>query len=135
MVTVLLIGKDLLLRHGLRIYLERAADIRIVGEASHAGEALVLAQTLHPTVVLFDLFASPTDIITTTAALHAAVPRSSIILLSLHEDALIQLQALSAGATMVIGKQGEVRGLLTAIRWAATQQSARLRMTTQEVRP
>ncbi len=135
MVTVLLIGKDLLLRQGLRIYLERAADIRIVGEASHVGEALMLAQALHPSVVLFDLFASSTDIVTTTAALHAAVPRSSIVLLSLHEDALIQFQALSAGATMVIGKQGEVGGLLAAIRWAATQQLVRLRMITREGRP
>jgi DNA-binding NarL/FixJ family response regulator len=55
MITLLLVEDDPLLRQGLRMWLERAADITVIGEASTMASAIVLAQTFHPDVVLLDM--------------------------------------------------------------------------------
>ncbi len=55
MITLLLVDDDHLLRQGLRLWLERAPDITVVGEASTGAEAMTLAHTLQPDVVLMDL--------------------------------------------------------------------------------
>lgn len=58
-ITLLVVHDDPWLRQGLRAWLERAADITVVGEASTGAEAITLAQTLHPDVSLLDI-AQPT---------------------------------------------------------------------------
>ena len=55
MITLLLVDDEPLVRHGLHTWLERVPDITVVGEASSAAEAIVLAQALHPDVVLMDI--------------------------------------------------------------------------------
>ena len=115
MITLLLVDDELLVRQGLRVWLEREADIRVVGEASDGAEAITLAQALQPDVILMDISMPTMDGITATAALRAAVPRSAVVLLTLYDDATTRAQAYAAGAVAFVGKQDGVRALKAAL--------------------
>ncbi len=105
-------------RQGLRIWLGRASDITVVGEASTGAEAITLAQAHHPHVVLMDISKPTLDGIAAIAAIRASVPHSAIVLLSLHDDVHMQARAHAAGAVTLVGKQEGVKALLAAIRQA-----------------
>jgi DNA-binding NarL/FixJ family response regulator len=117
MITLLLVDEPLV-RHGLRMWLDRAADITVIGEASNEAEAVVLAQALHPDVVLMDIPMLAADGIAATAVLRASVPHCAVVLLSLYDDALMRARARAAGAAILVGKQEGVKALLGAIREA-----------------
>lgn len=121
MITLLLVDDEPLVRQGLQMWLERAADITVIGEASNGAEAIALAQALHPDVVLMDISMPTTDGIVATAALRASVPHSAVVLLSLHDDATMRTRAHAAGAVTLVGKQEGVQVLLAAIREAGGQ--------------
>ncbi len=121
MITLLLVDDEPLVRHGLRIWLERMADIAVIGEASNATESVALAQTLQPDVVLMDISMSAADGIAATAALRASVPHCAVVLLSLHDDATTQARAQAAGASTLVGKQDGIKALLGALREAGGQ--------------
>ena len=121
MITLLLVDDEPLVRYGLHTWLERVGDITVIGEASNGGEAIALAQALHPDVVLMDISMPSTDGIAATAALCASVPQSAVVLLSLHDDATMRARARAAGAVTLIGKQEGVKALLAAIRAAGGQ--------------
>ena len=121
MITLLLVDDEPLVRHGLHMWLERVADITVIGEASNGGEAIALAQALHPDVVLMDISMPTMDGIAATAVLCASVPQSAVVLLSLHDDATMRARAHAAGAVTLIGKQEGVKALLAAIRAAGGQ--------------
>lgn len=104
MITLLLVEDELLVRQGLRMWLDRTLDLTVVGEASNGAEAMTLAQALHPQVVLVDLSMSPTDGFTATAASRRAVPGSAVVLLSMHDDSTMRTRAQAAGASMLVGK-------------------------------
>ena len=121
MITLLLVDNEPLVRYGLHTWLERVGDITVIGEASNGGEAIALAQALHPDVVLMDISMPSTDGVAATAALCASVPQSAVVLLSLHDDATMRARARAAGAVTLVGKQEGVKALLAAIRAAGGQ--------------
>ena len=121
MITLLLVNDDPLLRQGLRTWLERAADITVIGEASTGAEAITLAQTLHPDVSLLDLAQPMVDGKGITAVLRVLASHSTLVLLSLYDDAILRARASAAGAATVVGKHEGAKALLTAIRKAGGQ--------------
>lgn len=124
MITLLLVNDEPLLRQGLQMWLGRAPDVTVVGEATSGGEAIMLTQTLHPDVVLIDLSTSPMDGFLATAALHTLASRPAVVLLSLHDEAAIRTRAYAAGATAFVGQQEGAQALLAAIRQAKRQRQA-----------
>jgi DNA-binding NarL/FixJ family response regulator len=118
MITLLLVDDEPMVLYGLRMWLERAADIMVVGEASNSAEAIALAQALHPDVVLMDISMPAIDGIAATEALSALVPRSMVVLHSLYDDVTMRARAYAAGAATLVGKHEGVKALLAAIREA-----------------
>lgn len=55
MTTVLIVNDQALQRLGLRMFLEAQSDLTIAGEATACAEAVRLADTLRPDVVLMDM--------------------------------------------------------------------------------
>jgi DNA-binding NarL/FixJ family response regulator len=121
MIRVLLVDDQAIVRRGLRVRFRLEPDLQVVGEASTGTEALYLAQTLKPDVVLMDIQMPEMDGIAATAALRREVPQSAVVILSIANDTQTRGQAQAAGAVAFVEKRGETETLLSAIRQAAAQ--------------
>jgi DNA-binding NarL/FixJ family response regulator len=121
MIRVLLVDDQSVVRRALRGRFHLEPDLEVVGEASTGSEALMLAQTLAPDVVLMDIEIPEMDGIEATAALRRAVPQSPVVILSIYDDAQTRTRAQAAGAVAFVEKRGATDSLLSAIRLAAAQ--------------
>jgi DNA-binding NarL/FixJ family response regulator len=121
MIRVLLVDDQPVVRRGLRVLFRLEPDLQVVGEASTGTEALALAQTLTPDVVLMDIEMPEMDGIEATAALRRVVPQSAVVILSIHDDAQTRGRAQAAGAVAFVEKRGATDALLLAMRLAAGQ--------------
>ena len=121
MIRVLLVDDQPIVRRGLRVRFRLEPDLQVVGEASTGTEALTLAQTLTPDVVLMDIQMPEMDGIAATAALRRVVPQSAVVILSIANDTQTRAQAQAAGAVAFVEKRGATDSLLAAIRQAAAQ--------------
>jgi NarL family two-component system response regulator LiaR len=117
----LLVDDQSVVRRALRVRFQLEPDLEVVGEASTGSEALALAQTLTPNVVLMDIEMPDMDGIQATTVLRKAVPQSAIVILSIYDDAQTRERALAVGAFAFVEKRGAVDALLSAIRLAARQ--------------
>src|ERR1700740_2519358 len=97
MIRLLLVDDQPAVRRGLGMRLHMEPDIEVVGEASTGREALSMAQTLSPDVVLMDVEMPDMDGIEATAALRMAVSQSAVVILSIHDDEHTRQGAQVAG--------------------------------------
>jgi CheY-like chemotaxis protein len=85
-------------------------------EQQSGKEAIQLAQTLSPDVVLMDVEMPSMDGIAATAALRVAAPHVAVVILSLYDDARTRARAREAGATAFVAKHQAKTALLATIR-------------------
>lgn len=97
-VRVLLADDHALLRAGLRLLLQSMAGIEVVGEASDGREAIELAQTLQPDVILMDVMMPGLNGLEATARISAQKPGPRVLVLSMNAGEESVLAALRAGA-------------------------------------
>ena len=116
MITVLLVDDHDLFRAGLRSRLDREPDVRTVGEAGTADQAVVKARTLQPDLVLLDLLLPYTSGYDAIPALKRVSPGSRVIVISSQATPSSVRQALGAGASGYLPKRASDQELLTAIR-------------------
>jgi DNA-binding NarL/FixJ family response regulator len=72
-------------RTGLRVILEQATDITVLGEAADGAEALSVIQATHPEIVLIDIRMPTIDGVEATRTIRSAVsgvPTARVILLT-----------------------------------------------------
>ncbi len=118
-ITLLITDDHLVVRQGLRAFLETQPDLEIVGEAVSGEEAIALGQEHAPDVALMDLLMPGIGGIEATRQLKQLSPRTQVIILtSFHEDSQI-LPAIQAGALSYLLKDVKPAELITAIRKAA----------------
>jgi DNA-binding NarL/FixJ family response regulator len=99
--------------------LETAGDIEVVGEAGSGEEAVVVARSLSPGIVLLDLRMGGMDGAETTRALRAASPETVVVIVTTYDDGTDILRCIEAGAAGYLLK-GSSRGeLIDAVRSAA----------------
>jgi DNA-binding NarL/FixJ family response regulator len=121
MIRVLLVDDQAVVRHALRVRFNLEPDLEVVGEASSGREALALAQSLTPDLVLMDVEMPEMDGIEVTAVLRRVVPQSAVVILSIYDDAQTRGRAQAAGAVAFVEKRGATENLLTTIRQASGQ--------------
>jgi len=119
---LLLVDDHAVVRSGLRMLLENARDIEIVGEAASAHEAIEAAMRIKPNVILMDIGLPDLSGIDATREIKSRFPDVSIVALTIHEDEEYFFKMLEAGATGYVPKRAAPDELLTAIRAAATGQ-------------
>lgn len=116
MIRTLLVDDELLVRSGLRMILEAAPDIEVVGEGGDGDEAVRLAGELTPDVVLLDIRMPGTDGITAAAMLTALPEPPRVVLLTTFDLDEYVHGALRAGAVGFLLKDTPPRDLIAAVR-------------------
>ncbi len=81
-IRVMITDDHLIVREGLRLILETADDIEIVGEASEGAECLRLVPECKPDVILMDLQMPRMDGITAIDHLRSEYPEIAIVILT-----------------------------------------------------
>src|SRR5574341_150408 len=118
-IRVLVADDQTITRSGLRSLLAAQADIEIVGEARDGGEAIALAASLQPDVILMDLRMPGVNGIEATRRIHRGSPHISILVVTVFEDDTSVFPAIRAGARGYLLKNTEQDELLRAIRTVA----------------
>ena len=113
-IRILIIDDMQVVREGLRRMLEIEADLKVVGEAASAKEALTQVASLSPEVILMDIKMPGVDGISLTREIKEKYPSSNIIMLTLYDEYLTQ--AIEAGAKGYLLKDIHRDELLRAIR-------------------
>jgi DNA-binding NarL/FixJ family response regulator len=119
MIKVLVVDDHQLVRAGLVTLLEAVADIEVVGEAADGRQALDVARTSEPDVVLMDLSMPVLDGIAATRQLLAEQPHLRVVALTSFSDRQRVSEMLAAGAVGYLLKDCAPDELLAGVRAAA----------------
>jgi NarL family two-component system response regulator LiaR len=119
LVRVMLVDDHSVVREGLKNYLGALGGFQVVGEAASGAEALDLAATVKPQVILMDLVMPVMDGIEATRRLHESFPEIKVIVLTSFADDDKLFPALRAGAVAYLLKDVGPRDLAEAIQAAA----------------
>jgi len=112
-------------RAGLRALLDTADDVDVVGEAATHDEAVALAATLGPDLVLMDLqFGQERTGADATRQIRSVEAAPSVLVLTNYDSDGDILGAVEAGASGYLLKDAPPGELLTAVRAAAAGESA-----------
>jgi DNA-binding NarL/FixJ family response regulator len=122
-VRVLIADDQALFREGLRILLSVQPNLQVVGEARNGEEALHLAATLKPDVILMDLRMPLLNGIAATRSLKNTQPESKVIVLTTFDDDEDVFEGLRAGAVGYLLKDVPSEKLVEAIRAVACGES------------
>ncbi|NUW42848.1 response regulator [Nonomuraea rhodomycinica] len=119
MIRVLVVDDEELVRSGLRMILEAAGDMAVVGEARDGDEAVSAAARLRPDVVLMDVRMPGTDGLTAGARLMAGPRAPKLIMLTTFDLDEYVHEALRVGAVGFLLKDTPPRDLAAAVRTVA----------------
>ena len=119
MIRVVVVDDHAMVRTGLTTLLESHDDIAVVGQAQDGREAVAVATDTLPDVVLMDLSMPVVDGVDATRQVLAAVPDTSVVVLTSFSDRARVSAALDAGAVGYQLKDAEPADLLAAVRSAA----------------
>ena len=122
-IRVVIADDHMLVREGLRSILAVADDILLVGEARDGAEAIELAGTLSPEVMLMDLRMPRVDGMEAIRQIKARHPAIEIVILTTYDDDAHILQGLGAGALGYLLKDASRNALFDAVRAAARGES------------
>jgi len=113
---VLIADDHLLFRDGLRALLASADDTDLVGEASTGEEAVALAASLQPDIVLMDVQMPGVNGIDATRQIVRMSPHIGVLVVTMFEDDHSVFMAMRAGARGYMLKGASHAEMLRAIR-------------------
>lgn len=118
-IRILMADDQTLLRRGLAGLLNRNPDMIVVGEAENGQQALDLAESLDPDVILMDVRMPIMDGVAATRELVRRGSRAPVIILTTFDDEEYLVDGLAAGARGYLLKDAEYDELSHAIRVVA----------------
>ncbi|MEV8517850.1 response regulator transcription factor [Dactylosporangium sp. NPDC051484] len=119
MIRVLLADDEALIRAGVRLVLETAADIEIIAEASDGTEAIEQTRRHRIDVALLDIRMPKLDGLAAAEHIIKLTPATRVVMLTTFGDDEHVARALRAGAAGFLLKDTEPDGLIQAVRIAA----------------
>jgi len=120
---VLIIDDEALVRAGLRMILESADDIDVVGEAEDGADAVEAVRRCKPDVVLMDIRMPRLDGLAATVAIRAIDDAPPVVILTTFDLDDFVFRALQAGAAGFLLKDTPPRELIQAVRVVANGDS------------
>jgi DNA-binding NarL/FixJ family response regulator len=118
-ITVLLADDHALVRRGFRRLLEDDPELTVVGEASNGEEAIRLAASLAPAVIVMDAAMPGTSGLAAIRAILQQRPSAAILMLSMHSEETLVRQAMTAGARGYVLKSAIDLDLAAAVKKVA----------------
>lgn len=116
MIKVLIADDHHVVRRGLLFFLKTQKDIQIVGEATNGREAIELAATHRPDIILMDLVMPEMDGIEATKQVKKRFPEIEVLILTSFSDRDHVIPAIEAGAAGYQLKDIEPDDLVKSIR-------------------
>lgn len=115
-IRILVVDDHVLVREGLVSLIAPQPDLEVVGQAGSMREALTLARSLQPDVVLMDFTLPDGTGDEATRIILAALPTVKIVFLTVHDDDERLLAAIRAGAVGYLHKSVRSADLLSRLR-------------------
>ena len=122
-IRVLVADDQALVRGGFRMILDERADLELVGEAENGEQAIELARSLDPDVILMDVRMPGVDGVEATRRLVEEEARARILVLTTFDIDEYVYAAVVAGASGFLLKDVEPEQLVDAIRVVAAGNS------------
>jgi DNA-binding NarL/FixJ family response regulator len=115
-IAVMLAENHRAFRNSVKLEIERDGDIVVIGEAKDGCEAVRLAMTLKPDVIIMDIGMPFLNGLQATRQILEAAPATRVIILSAYPDAEYINEALKCGASGYLIKQSMPEFLAQAVR-------------------
>jgi DNA-binding NarL/FixJ family response regulator len=123
-IRVLLADDHQVVREGLRLLLESANDIEIIGEAADGRQAVEMVRRLTPDVVVLDIVMPHLTGLEALRQIRRECPTVKALMLTSYESEDFRTQSMEGGASAYVAKHSGAAILLAAIRQAAQGKSA-----------
>ena len=123
-IRVIIADDHVVVRQGVRRFLEDGADIDVVGEAADGPEAMRLIEEVQPDVALLDIQMPRLNGVEVTRQMRSRFPQVRILILTAYDDDAYVFAALKAGANGYLLKTAGVEEVLSAVRGVYGGQSA-----------
>ncbi|HEX2450879.1 MAG TPA: response regulator transcription factor [Gemmatimonadales bacterium] len=115
-IRVLVADDHGVVREGIRHVLEGEPGFEVVAEAGNGTDAMALAESLRPDVVVLDISMPGESGLKLAGRLRERVPESRVLMLSMHDHSEYVLEAVRAGAHGYLLKDTAAAELRRAIR-------------------
>jgi DNA-binding NarL/FixJ family response regulator len=115
-IRILIVDDHAIVRDGIRALLALSTDLTVVGEAGGGREAIALARSLDPDVILMDIAMPDLGGLEATVEIRKARPAARILILSQYADAEYVRRFLRAGVSGYVLKKAAGADLVAAIR-------------------
>jgi DNA-binding NarL/FixJ family response regulator len=114
-IRVLIVDDVEQVRQDLRTVLMLSGEMEIIGEAANGVEAIRLAESLQPDVVLMDLEMPVLDGYEATRQIKSHFPSCNVVALTIHGYDQARLKAYESGVDEFIIKGAPVQAIVEAI--------------------
>jgi DNA-binding NarL/FixJ family response regulator len=113
---ILIADDHALVREGLRTLLSGEDGFEVVAEANDGRQALTLCRQLRPHLVLMDVRMPVMDGLQATRKIKQEMPKTSVMMVTMHENPDYLFEAVKAGAAGYVLKDASGESLLSAVR-------------------
>ncbi len=115
-ITLILADDHDVVRLGLRRLLEAETDLNVIGEASDGLQVLPMVERLRPDILVLDLVMPGLNGLEVVRQVKKRVPKTHVIVLSMHANEAYVFEALRNGAVAYVLKGSNGSELVQAIR-------------------
>lgn len=116
-IRILIADDHTIVRSGVRLLLEAEPDIEVVGEALDGNQAVELAASLNPDVILMDIAMPGMDGLEATRLIKTRFPEIQVLVLTMHRSDEYFFEILEAGASGYLLKGADTSDLVKAVRF------------------
>jgi DNA-binding NarL/FixJ family response regulator len=114
-IRILLADDHTVMRSGLRLLLERQPNLQVVAEAADGRQAVDLALSEKPDVVVMDIAMPHLNGVEAARQIVNRAPQTAVVILSMHSDESYVIRSLKAGARAYLLKDSAESDLILAI--------------------
>lgn len=120
-------------RDGLKLMIESAKNIQLIGEAANGIELVNLVEQSNPDIVVTDIKMPQMDGVEATKLIREQYPHIEVIALSMFDDEQLILEILEAGAIGYLLKNSDKTEMIDAINMAYKHQSYYCKQTSAKL--